>query len=106
KAPLWISDLGNRRGLFKRRVKSAPLGGSLAEQQRRPVVGDQHRGSAPQQGCDERGGRGGRLGGGPGRQVATGAQRIVQFVPQVQKGFLHRARNSTGGAGRTGVRVL
>ena len=53
-------------------------------------------------------GRGGgeRLGGGAGRQVATGAQHIVQFVPQVQKGFFHRARDSTAGAPRAGVRAL
>ncbi len=81
-----ISDLGNPRAIFKRRVcRGALLGRPQPARLRSLGVREQECGRPAQQGRDEGGGAGECLRDRPGRQVATGAQDIVQFIPQLQK---------------------
>src|SRR5580704_16517117 len=91
--PFWTCDLGNRRGIFKRRVCGGAGDLKRASGAGHEQVAAQEQARGPAQQCgDERRRRGQCLGGSPGRHVQTGAPDIVQFVPQVQKGFFHGGR--------------
>src|SRR5579859_8186465 len=80
-----------------------------AEERAERGAGEEQRADAGQEspgdGGDQRRGCRQRLGGNPGREVATDPGEIVPLVPQVQKELLHGAQ-STRAALRNDVRML